>query len=114
MENKTFLFKKENGKVKIQIGNSLYTITDAEKLSFSVLFNSIKESNVTFPYKNLGTSILFDNGIIAANINVAKLDVLGYKYLFLVYSLSPETNKYEVSNFIVSNKILDEFLEVLK
>lgn len=114
MDQKTFsIFKKDNV-VKIQIGQDLFGLDDTERKNIHSCLLDAKQTRFLFPSKLHGTAIMYPNGLIAATISVGKLDLIGTKYLIVVYSLTPNSTKYDVNTFLVTGDMLKEYTNILK
>ena len=113
MVQKTFSVFKQNGVVKVQIGQDVFGLDDTEKKNIFNCFSDAKQTRFLFPSKLAGTAIMYPNGIIAATISVGKLDLAGTKYLVNVYSLTPKSDKYDVNVFMVSGDALLSYMDTL-
>lgn len=113
MVQKAFSVFEKNGVVKLQIGQDVFGLDDTEKKNIFNCFSDAKQTRFLFSNKLFGTAIMYPNGLIAATISVGKLDLAGTKYLLMVYSLTPQSDKYDVNSFMVSGDALKSYMDTL-
>lgn len=113
MIQKTFSIYESNGIIKMQIGEDVFGLDDRERKNIFNCLSDVKESRFLFPNKLQGTAIMYDNGLIAANISVGKIDLGGTKYILMVYSLKPNSDKYDVNTFMLTGEAVSQYMDIL-
>ena len=113
MEQKTFNIINVDGTAKVQIGSDVIVLDLKERLRLINVFKAVKESTEIFPAKLQGACLMYPDGLIAANISLAKMGNTENNYLMFVYHLVPHATEYQVNNFIVPESVLDLYIKNL-
>ena len=113
-ESKAFNLLNKNGNIKLQIGKDVFGLDVNEKKRIHRAFKKALDTTELVPMSTNGTLIMYENGLIAASINVGKMDLAGTKFLLMVYSLTPNSDKYDVNNFLLTREALEKYIDMLK
>lgn len=113
MVQKTFSIYEKNGIVKMQVGGDLFGLDNCERKNIFNCLSDVKESRFLFPNKTYGVAIMYENGLVAANISVGKIDIAGTKYIMMVYSLKPNSSQYEVNSFMLTGEAIAQYMDIL-
>ena len=110
---KTFKFFEEKGLIKMQIGDDKFVLDNAERKRINNLLKKSIETSELVPNAMNGVLIMYDNGLIAANISIGKLDLAGTQFLLVIYSLTPKSTKYDVNTFLLQRNVMEKYIKIL-
>lgn len=113
MEQKIFDIINSDNVSKIQVGEDLISLNDEERKRVLKLLNEVKESKVLFPDGLKGICLVYDDGLIAVNISLSKINLTGSRYLLFIYHKTPKSLEFDANTFMVTNEILDKYIERL-
>lgn len=113
MEQKVFDIYKKDGAVKVQIGEDIIGLDNEERNRLLKLFKSIKDTKVLFPAGLQGACLMYPDGLIAVNVSVSKINLMGTKYLLFLYHQTPKSLEFDANSFMLSGVIVDKYIEAL-
>lgn len=114
MVQKNFSIYENSGIIKIQIGGDIFGLSDRERKNIFGCLCNARDSRFLFPNTLYGTALLYDNGLVAANISVGKFDISGTKYIIILYSLKPGSDTYDVNSFMITGDTISQYINILK
>jgi uncharacterized lipoprotein NlpE involved in copper resistance len=112
--NKKFTIEKVGEKTKLQINDGILWLDDKERNRIIVTFNRAMAPGVQpFPIATNGCTITYENGIIAVNLSVAKLEANGDTYIIIASYQLPGMECLQTDMFYVSRSVMDKFMLAL-
>ncbi len=103
-----------HGDVVLRINEGEFVLDDNEQSRLLLCLNRALDPGAgLFPFMGYSTFIVYENGVLAASLNVSKLDKEGNNYLFVVTYNLPGQTGYDTDLFFVNNKTIEAFVKNL-
>lgn len=106
----------KNGGVALRINDCRFVLDKTEQARLIIMFNQALTAVDDRPFPDIGyaTYIVYDNGMVAVALSIAKLDMDAQQFIIFVTYMKPGTSEYKTDKFYLTDKVLRSFIEKLE